>query len=208
MSKTLWANAGTIGAALLASSCCIGPVLFAILGLGAFGAGSLLERFRPIFIVLTFLILGIAFYLTYRKRTISCADGLCEVHGVSKWNKLTLWAITIFALTFLTFPEWSPILLNAQTEVSTMNQTVTLNVSGMTCGGCALTVQKALETVPGVKSSAVDFETGTASVSVGASIPSSQSLISAVETAGYKAVLVDRESKSMIDNNDPPEARP
>lgn len=194
MSKTLWTTTGTLGAALLASSCCIGPVLFGVLGLGAFGAGAVLERFRPIFIALTFLILGIAFFLTYRKRKISCADGQCEVRGASKWSKFTLWAVTLFTLTFLTFPEWSHILLNAQTEVSTMNQLVTLNISGMTCGGCAVGVQNALNAVPGVVSSTVSLESATATVTLGETPATLQALVAAVQAAGYDATATSSPS--------------
>lgn len=187
MSKTLWKSAGTLGAALLASSCCIGPVLFAILGLGAFGAGAMLERLRPALMSLTFLILGIAFYSTYRKSRVSCANGRCDTRGASKWNKFTLWTVAVLALIFLSFPEWSPVLLNAKPESTTMNEAVTLYITGMTCGGCAVNIQRALDAVPGVISSSVSLESATATVTLGKTPPTLRTLIEAVEAAGYAA---------------------
>ncbi len=45
-----------------------------------------------------------------------------------------------------------------------MSETVTLSVGGMTCGGCAGNVQRALEGVAGVTAAAVDHVAGSASV--------------------------------------------
>lgn len=57
----------------------------------------------------------------------------------------TLFAGVVVALV-LTAPAWaSP-------------QTVTLNVSGMTCAACPITVKKALEKVPGVSKVDMRFE--------------------------------------------------
>ena len=53
---------GVIGAAVAASACCIGPVLFSMLGAGALGASAVkLEAYRPWFIGLTLVLLGVAF---------------------------------------------------------------------------------------------------------------------------------------------------
>ncbi len=61
--------------------------------------------------------------------------------------------------------------------------TTTLAVGGMTCGGCAGNVQRALEGVAGVTSAAVDHVTGNASV-MHAGIAQAE-LEAAVAAAGY-----------------------
>jgi hypothetical protein len=49
-----------IGAALAASACCIGPVVFSLLGVGALSAASLkLVPYRPWFIGFTILLVGV-----------------------------------------------------------------------------------------------------------------------------------------------------
>jgi copper chaperone CopZ len=60
----------------------------------------------------------------------------------------------------------------------------TLAVSGMTCGGCARTIERVLSRVPGVTSANVDFDLGVAIVN-GSAAPSE--LIATVEKAGYGA---------------------
>ncbi|MBK9797591.1 MAG: cation transporter [Holophagaceae bacterium] len=56
-------------------------------------------------------------------------------------------------------------------------------VHGMTCGGCAKHVEKALRTVPGVAGVVVDVAKGTVSVEGTASF---ESMAASVGTAGYE----------------------
>ncbi len=73
-----------------------------------------------------------------------------------------------------------------------------LEVQGMTCEACAVHVQKGLSKVPGVGEVKVDFEKGEAFVCVkpGATV-AGETLVTAVEKAGYKAKL-KRRSESPI----------
>src|SRR5919197_3631828 len=61
------ASFGAIGAAFLASLCCIGPVLFVTLGVGA-GLAARFEPLRPAFTVLTLALLALGFYVVYGRR--------------------------------------------------------------------------------------------------------------------------------------------
>jgi len=69
-----------------------------------------------------------------------------------------------------------------------MNE-IKLNVVGMHCGGCAMNVRGALESVPGVISAEVDHKNGIALVHYKEHEPSAESLIASVTKAGYKATL-------------------
>ena len=62
-----------------------------------------------------------------------------------------------------------------------------LDVSGMTCAGCANSVEKALAAVPGVVSATVNLAMERATVSLLGDDVSSDQLVGAVEAAGYKA---------------------
>lgn len=63
---------------------------------------------------------------------------------------------------------------------------VDLSISGMTCGGCASTVTRVLERVPGVVRAQVDLSRGWALVE-GSAGPAE--LIHAVQAAGFEARL-------------------
>ncbi len=64
-------------------------------------------------------------------------------------------------------------------------QTVTLNVSGMTCPACPITVKKALEKVPGVSKVDVRFEKKQVLVTFDDAKTSTDALVKATTNAGY-----------------------
>lgn len=64
---------------------------------------------------------------------------------------------------------------------------VRLTIEGMTCDHCVKTVRKAIEAVPGVRSAAVDLDSGSAEVRVMPGWVDHQGLNAAVEKAGYEA---------------------
>lgn len=68
-------------------------------------------------------------------------------------------------------------------------QEIKLDISGMTCDGCAAMVQKALFTVPEVADVNVSREQGFATVTVFGTPPDTAKLIATVRQAGYEASL-------------------
>ena len=65
------------------------------------------------------------------------------------------------------------------------NSRVTLPIEGMTCGACALTVQKHLAATPGVEEAAVNYATGKASVTIQDGAVRVADLVRSVRDAGY-----------------------
>lgn len=102
---------GSVISAIFASVCCIGPVFFAALGVSAGATGLLadtartlswLTPFRPIFIGVTFLFLGIGFYKAYSKKD-NCQDDRCS--AVNRWReKVILWIVTILVTILILYP--------------------------------------------------------------------------------------------------------
>lgn len=103
---------GAIVAAVLASLCCIGPVLFVTLGVGASLARTF-EPLRPVFTILAVALIAAGFYSVYGRRKSLIADAACEADGVCSvarsrtQDKVVLWVATFIALVLLTSPEWS-----------------------------------------------------------------------------------------------------
>ena len=73
--------------------------------------------------------------------------------------------------------------MSSHAERSKVSRT-TLSVSGMTCAGCARTIERVLSRLPDVKSATVDFDLGMAVVNGSATL---SELIGAIEAAGYGA---------------------
>ena len=67
-------------------------------------------------------------------------------------------------------------------------ESITLNVKGMTCGGCVASVARVLKAVPGVSDVAVTLQPGVASVTFDPARTQSAALRRAIEDAGYDVV--------------------
>lgn len=98
--------AGSLLTAFMASICCIGPVVFAILGISGAAFVQKFEDYRPLFIVVAIALLGMAFYFTYRKKPADqCVPGTyCANPRSDKINKVILWVATVLVTLFILFP--------------------------------------------------------------------------------------------------------
>jgi len=66
---------------------------------------------------------------------------------------------------------------------------IELSVPGMDCEACPITVRKALEKTPGVKSAKVDFPTRSAVVEYDARVTSPERLMKSTANAGYPSAV-------------------
>lgn len=104
------ASVGSIVSAFIASACCVGPLVFALLGLGGAGLLVKFEPYRPLFIAVTAALLGTGFYLTYRKPRTAVAEGTdgpacaCPAPRTNRAGRVMLWVATVLVVLFLAFP--------------------------------------------------------------------------------------------------------
>ncbi|MGQ0580038.1 MAG: heavy-metal-associated domain-containing protein [Betaproteobacteria bacterium] len=68
-------------------------------------------------------------------------------------------------------------------------KTVTLEVQGMTCAACPITVKKALKNVPGVSDAKVNYKSGIAEVNYDPKKTSPDELARAITAVGYPAIV-------------------
>jgi mercuric transport protein len=66
-------------------------------------------------------------------------------------------------------------------------QTVVLQVKNMTCPACSITIEKALEKVPGVSRQRIDTAAGTVAVTFDAERTSVPEVANAITNAGFPA---------------------
>jgi len=92
----------------------------------------------------------------------------------------------IFLISFI-FSVFITLLSFNATAVET--KTVTLDVPGMTCKFCPITVRKALKKIPGVIDAKSDYETKTATVIFDPAKTSVESLTEATKNVGYPSSL-------------------
>ncbi len=98
-----------VGAALLAAACCLGPLLFAALGIGGAGLLLALQPYRPYFIGVTVALLGAGFFMAYRRprSAVGCA---CEYPRANRVGRILLWVATAIVAALLAFPYLAPVL--------------------------------------------------------------------------------------------------
>jgi len=98
-------------AAIGASVCCVGPLVLLALGIGGTWVGSLtaMEPFRPLFIGLTLVFLGLAFRKLYLVPRV-CAPGTpCADPRTLKRQRITFWVVTAILLVLLAVPWFAPL---------------------------------------------------------------------------------------------------
>ncbi|MBL9100925.1 MAG: mercury transporter MerT [Myxococcales bacterium] len=111
---TIATSVGSILTAFVASLCCVGPLVFALLGIGGAGLLVKFEPVRPYFTVLTLGLLGVGFYLAYRRpatmSTTGEPDCACERPRTNAMGRRVLWTASVLVLGLLAFPYMTPYL--------------------------------------------------------------------------------------------------
>ena len=98
-------------AAILASACCLGPLLLVSVGLGGAWIGNLtlLEPFRPLFIGAALVAMVLAYRRIYRPVS-ECEPGeVCAVPETRRLYKILFWAISALVLVAMAFPYMLPL---------------------------------------------------------------------------------------------------
>jgi len=93
-------------AAIGASVCCVGPLLLLTLGIGGTWVSSLtaMEPFRPLFIGLTLLFLGLAFRRLYLVPQVCTPDAACADPRTLGRQRLVFWIVVTLLLGLLAVP--------------------------------------------------------------------------------------------------------
>jgi hypothetical protein len=100
--------AGSLLAAIVASFCCVLPIVFALTGFSILGASALFDAWRPYLLGLTFALLGLGFYFAYRPQREQCAPGsACAMPATKRSGRLMLWLATAGVILFTAFPYYS-----------------------------------------------------------------------------------------------------
>ncbi len=168
----------TLGAGLLASIasslCCIVPAAAFIAGMsGAASAVSWVEPLRPYLLAFAGISLGFAWYQKLKpsaQQEASCDQ--CEANDASFVptsffrTKKFLGIVTVFALLMGGFPYYSGLIYAGSAQTATPQQqssladTLTLSVEGMTCTGCEKHIEHSLGNLDGVMGVSASYEEG------------------------------------------------
>lgn len=185
---------GSTLAALLASLCCLGPLLLGGAGLGALLVATF-APLRPYFLTFSLILLAGGFYLVYRKpkATEVCAGETCAPgSGTRPMAKLLLWIATLAVAVLAFFPFYGVKLVGRRAVPAPVSlaalHTAELKIMGMDCPVCSGLVQRKLLETPGVVKAEVRYPAGSATVEFDTKQTNTERLIAVVKDAGYEAV--------------------
>ncbi|MER3446277.1 MAG: mercury transporter MerT [Candidatus Dadabacteria bacterium] len=104
---TLFASIGSIISGFVASLCCIGPLVFVVLGLGGAAFFAKLEQYKLIFGLVSLAFLSLGFFFAYRGGE-ECSSGTsCAAIDPKrrKLNRIILWIAAILVVAFILLPN-------------------------------------------------------------------------------------------------------
>ena len=98
-------------AALLASTCCLGPLVLVLLGFSGAWIGNLtaLEPYRPIFIGAALVAMFFAYRRIVRPAHDCMRGEVCAIPQVRRTYKIIFWAVVALVLVALGFPYVLPL---------------------------------------------------------------------------------------------------
>lgn len=97
-------------AAILASTCCLGPLILVALGFSGAWIGNLtaLEPYRPIFIGVALVAMFFAWRRIFRPVQACKPDEVCAIPQVRTTYKIIFWGVFVLVLIALGFPYVVP----------------------------------------------------------------------------------------------------
>ena len=98
-------------AAILASICCLGPLVLIALGFSGAWIGNLtvLEPYRPIFIGAALVAMFFAYRRIFRPAQACKSGEVCAIPQVRNTYKFIFWIVTVLVVVALVFPYVLPL---------------------------------------------------------------------------------------------------
>ncbi len=171
------------------------PLLLVGFGVSVGGFGAFFETTRPLFLGVMAAVLTLGFYTAYlreepeRPASDRCEPGSeCETANrrLKRYNRGSLWIAMVGAAVFAAFPYYVDRLPLAEAEAGMPAQAfetadlTLVGIDGMTCSGCAVTVEQALRQTPGVLSANVIFEEARAELRLDPRAPATRDVLAEV----------------------------
>ena len=98
-------------AAILASTCCLGPLVLVLLGVSGAWIGNLtaLEPYRPVFIGASLVALGFAYRQIFRSAQTCSPGEVCAIPQVKTTYQLIFWVVAALVVVAMAFPYVLPL---------------------------------------------------------------------------------------------------
>jgi mercuric ion transport protein len=105
-----WFAVGGVAGAILASSCCILPLALVTLGVSGAWIGNFtaLEPYKPVFIAVAAVFIGLGFWQVYFRPRPACEDGsYCARPQSTRITQVALWLAAALVALAATIDWWA-----------------------------------------------------------------------------------------------------
>ena len=110
--RSSWLAAGGVAGAILASTCCVLPLALVTLGVSGAWIGNFtaLEPFKPVFIAVAAVFIGLGFWQVYFRPQAKCEDGsYCARPQSALVTQIALWLAAALVILAATIDWWAPL---------------------------------------------------------------------------------------------------
>lgn len=181
-------------AAILAVTCCVGPVLLVAIGLGT--GAVFVGRYHWFFLIGGIAVLTWAWAKYLREKTICDCEHKPMAGGRSGMFTLLIATLLVLGFAGLNISRYvfasPPVAAAVQTQPANGLNRVVISVEGLSCVACEIPVRHALRRTDGVKSVNVNAATKTATVEYEPARTNPEQLVAAINSTGYRASLPNK----------------
>ncbi len=178
--------------AIIASTCCVGPLLLILVGLGSLGLGAAIGKYHWFLIAAAFGLIVFA-WRSYFKEKKSCNLRGCRMEK----KRMTLIPLMIASLVvavlvglnIYTYAVQGSEVEGEKESGASGSASVVIPVKGMTCFTCEVTVSSALNRVDGVMTVEASAREGHVKVGYDPEETNITRLVEAINKTGYQASL-------------------
>jgi len=181
-------------AAILAATCCVGPLLLVAIGLGS--GAVFVGRYHWFFLIGGIAVLTWAWAKYLREKTICDCEDRPMSGGRSAMLTLLIATLLVLGFAGLNISRYvfasAPPAAPTQTQLANGLNRIVVSVDGLSCVTCEIPVRHVLRRIDGVKSVDVNAATKTATVDYEPSKATPEQLVAAINSTGYRARLPNR----------------
>jgi mercuric ion transport protein len=181
-------------AAILAATCCVGPLLLLAIGVGS--GAVFVGRYHWLFLLGGIAVLTWAWAKYLREKTICDCEREPMKGRRSGMFPLLIGTLLVLGFAGLNISRYllarAPVAAPTQTQLANGLNRIVVSVEGLSCVACEIPVRHALRRIDGVKAVDVNAATKTATVDYEPAKANPEQLVAAIDSTGYHASLYNK----------------
>ena len=200
----------TVAGASLATACCWVPLTLAVAGVTATGLSQTLEQWSAFFYALTGALIVYSFWEGFLRAPRSCdgddATDECQRSSGGRSRQMRIFFVVHLALVALILS--APTLMMSSSSSASASaaelaaqegsdldlSSITVEIDGMTCGGCVANIERALQDLEGMHGVSVSYEDARGVMTFDEETLASDDIVDRIVDEGYDATMIDDSS--------------